>query len=491
MEITLARQRGNRLVYNIVGLYLIFFLQSFQLSAQEPGGKLYVKDGKMFIELSKQITETALDSFITRYDLHDLELNRFIKNNFRGSLHKLGWKLEKENDWSFIISKWLEGYDKINKPADRILFTEKNLSFDQRFPVVSNDVVYGYNRFKNKYPFAFRDSVVTFYLRNNMNAGKVMLAGSFNNWEPDALAMIRTDSGWIAYVKLRPGKYWYKFIVDGNWTIDRDNLTNENDGLGNTNSVYFKPNYVFRVNSFTGAGKVYVAGSFNGWRSKELLMNKTGNGWELPLYLANGTHTYRYVADDNWYIDPGNPDRLPNEFNDFNSVVRIGKPYLFFLEGYPDAKQVILSGSFNNWRKDELYMKKTGKGWELPYTLGPGNYQYHFLVDNKQVNQHIGIENSGNAYFIIEPNYTFRLKGFADAKKVFLAGDFNKWSPNTFAMQKTADGWIIKVHLSPGKHLYKFVVDGKWILDPGNKLWEQNENHSGNSVIWVEKNRVM
>ena len=58
--------------------------------------------------------------------------------------------------------------------------------------------------------------------------------------------MRKADDGWIADVKLAPGKYWYKFIIDGNWDIDRDNKLVENDGKGNDNSVYYKPNYVFR-----------------------------------------------------------------------------------------------------------------------------------------------------------------------------------------------------------------------------------------------------
>jgi 1,4-alpha-glucan branching enzyme len=107
------------------------------------------------------------------------------------------------------------------------------------------------------------------------------------------------------------------------------------------------------------------------------------------------------------------------------------------------------------------------------------------VSDNK------AISSNGNSYFVIGANYTFRLKGFENAKSVFLAGDFNDWSPNTFKMERSGDEWLLKVHLTPGKHLYKFIIDGKWILDPANKLWEQNKENTGNSVIWIEKNPVM
>ena len=53
-------------------------------------------------------------------------------------------------------------------------------------------------------------------------------------------------------------------------------------------------------------------------------------------------------------------------------------------------------------------------------------------------------------------------------------------------MKKDGDDWIFSLHLDPGKVRYKFIIDGKWIIDPGNKQWEQNEYGTGNSVIWME-----
>jgi 1,4-alpha-glucan branching enzyme len=162
------------------------------------------------------------------------------------------------------------------------------------------------------------------------------------------------------------------------------------------------------------------------------------------------------------------------------------------LNGFTNAKKVVLSGNFNNWRTDELVMMKTNDGWQFPYTLGPGNYEYKFIVDGNWITDPgnpvivTGDHDSKNSFLIVEPNYTFRLKGFASAKNVFIAGDFNNWSGTALKMTKDGDDWVFKIHLRPGKHRYKFVVDGKWIVDPNNKLWEQNEFKTGNSVIWIE-----
>lgn len=486
---SIAHQITKRAYTCCIIIFLMIACKLSLLAQSPPAVKYLIKDGKMLIELNKQIKEAELDSFITKFELFDLDLKQFIKTNSPDSLQKSGWKLEKNSREWFVISKYLKGFDNFNNPAEKIIFMEKTRSTSELFPSVNDEIKYGYNIFRKKMPFLVKDSLVTFFLRNNNKAHHVMLAGSFNDWNPAALAMTQTDSGWIATVRLAPGKYWYKFIVDGNWTIDNENTKVENDGRGNNNSVFYKSNTTFRLNGFTNAKKVYLAGSFNNWKPRELLMTKTFSGWQLPIYLAEGTHTYRFVADGDWMVDPENTDKLPNEYNDFNSVIRVGAPHLFKLNGYANAGKIILTGSFNNWREDELFMTKTPDGWELRYTLGAGNYEYRYKADGKWItdqgnNSNVAAGRKTNACLVIGANYTFRLKGFNTAKAVYLSGDFNNWSPATYAMKQEGDEWILRVHLSIGKHLYKFVVDGKWITDPGNNLWEQNEFGTGNSIKW-------
>lgn len=51
------------------------------------------------------------------------------------------------------------------------------------------------------------------------------------------------------------------------------------------------------------------------------------------------------------------------------------------------------------------------------------------------------------------------------AGKVELVGDFNHWHP--LPMQKSMDGWwLARVELCHGHHQYRFLVDGKPVLDP-------------------------
>ena len=54
------------------------------------------------------------------------------------------------------------------------------------------------------------------------------------------------------------------------------------------------------------------------------------------------------------------------------------------------------------------------------------------------------------------------------ARAVFLAGTFNGWDPTATPMIKDANGnWDIAVALAPGRHEFKFVVDGVWCCEPG------------------------
>jgi hypothetical protein len=72
------------------------------------------------------------------------------------------------------------------------------------------------------------------------------------------------------------------------------------------------------------------------------------------------------------------------------------------------------------------------------------------------------------------------------AKSVFLAGEFNHWSKTATPMKRDADGrWTATVTLPPGKHAYKFVIDGEWKVDAANP--EQTKDGFGglNSVVTV------
>ena len=352
-------------------------------------------------------------------------------------------------------------------------------------------VIYGVNDLESENLLRYGRGIARFYLPGRQEARKVFLSGSFNNWSTMQSPMTQTDTGWIIDLRLSPGKYRYKYIVDGKWTQDPNNRIREDDTHGGFNSILYLNNYVFRLRGYPNARNVLVSGSFNNWNEKELKMKPVGDGWELPIYLREGTHAYKFIVDRQWILDPANPVTRPDGSGNINSFMAIGDTLVFRLNGYPDARKVNLAGSFNAWNSGELFMLKDSTGWFLPYVLAPGNYEYKFIVDGNWIPDpaaefSTGIKGQDNSYLTFRPNHVFELDSFPDAKTVIITGNFNNWRTDNFQMIRKDKKWIFPLYLEPGKCLYKFIVDGTWILDPKNELWEENEYGTGNSILWVE-----
>ncbi|MEW5693826.1 MAG: glycogen-binding domain-containing protein [Candidatus Hydrogenedentota bacterium] len=91
---------------------------------------------------------------------------------------------------------------------------------------------------------------------------------------------------------------------------------------------------------------------------------------------------------------------------------------------------------------------------------------------------------------ILFPGFIFALTlqyNNPQAKKVYVAGDWNNWSPDADLMTKNSQGlWEIDLDLMPGEYQYKFVVDGEWKQDPSNPLSADDGFGGKNSVLKVE-----
>jgi 1,4-alpha-glucan branching enzyme len=69
-------------------------------------------------------------------------------------------------------------------------------------------------------------------------AGEVFLVGDFNNWNDGEFRMRRfKDGSWKKKVKLKPGNYQYRFVVDGEWWTDPANPQRERNAFGSENSI--------------------------------------------------------------------------------------------------------------------------------------------------------------------------------------------------------------------------------------------------------------
>ncbi|MBI9037970.1 MAG: hypothetical protein JEY97_07550 [Bacteroidales bacterium] len=81
--------------------------------------------------------------------------------------------------------------------------------------------------------------------------------------------------------------------------------------------------------SFNPKGKkfktVQFAGEMNGWNPSSGNMKNLGNIWQAEFLLNPGTYQYQFVVDENWILDPNNPDSIDNNVGGFNSLLIVGE----------------------------------------------------------------------------------------------------------------------------------------------------------------------
>jgi len=204
---------------------------------------------------------------------------------------------------------------------------------------------------------------------------------------------------------------------------------------------------LFRYNA-PAARQVNLAGEFNNWLGTangdrldpnlDSMKDLDGDGiWEITLPLPPGRYKYKYVIDQiDWQFDPGNPETIDDGYGGKNSILVVPSnlPYKF----------------------DEAYVS---------YSLGTSS-----RIQRKY-------------------SHEFKLVGHADAKEVFITGDWTDWDPTAIPLVLGGDGvWHVTTEMPEGEHLYKFMVDGEWMADPGNKEARDDGYGGKNSVANVRPN---
>ena len=74
------------------------------------------------------------------------------------------------------------------------------------------------------------------------------------------------------------------------------------------------------------------------------------------------------------------PEQLPRKRFNSPKASRLGET-VFQLPGYPDAKEVQIIGTFNNWNLFGTPLYRTHEGWACQLPLEAGEYLYKFYVD--------------------------------------------------------------------------------------------------------------
>ena len=70
------------------------------------------------------------------------------------------------------------------------------------------------------------------------DAKHVYVAGSFNGWKPESTPLSPAGNGrWVGDLSVKPGRYEYLFVVDGQWLPDPNAKESVRNPFGGLNSV--------------------------------------------------------------------------------------------------------------------------------------------------------------------------------------------------------------------------------------------------------------
>lgn len=255
---------------------------------------------------------------------------------------------------------------------------------------------------------------------------------------------------------------------------------------------------------------VNVSGEFNNWATDKWPMERTGpSTYELSLPLNEFTHDFdwefKFVVNGEHWAEPSEyfknkiiartKEGRPMHVYNLRLYTAFATEYGnvdFNLKGYQNAKEVLVTGTFNRWDETNFKMKRTKDGWKVTLQLSPDVYEYKFIVDGKWMSDPNNPSKTPNEYddfnsvIDIQETVYFQLNNYLNAKKVILTGGFNNWSTESFKMQKENNKWTFSLPLSAGKYHYKFIVDGQWITDPNNSVKEYDDKGNINSVCMVK-----
>lgn len=306
---------------------ILFMLVTLSVKGQPASNPYYFEgDDVVFVFDIRNYAKALKGKDADKVDFSDLKIYDVAVTGQFNDWSKEGWKMTKKSEFVFELRKRLEEF---NEP------------FPLEFKYIINGKILsestGSHPDTKQYTDHFLEDVykldlsviklnekgnTVFYLKDHVNANQVILTGSFNGWNETALKMMKGTDGWTLRADLPPGRYEYKFIVDGEWYHDRANkvtVTNEHSTL---NSVLFVNKFVdFSLERFQNAKRVILTGSFADWDENKHKMNLVDGVWKLNLPIPGGKHHYKFIVDGQWHTDPANPIIEDDGSGNLNSVL--------------------------------------------------------------------------------------------------------------------------------------------------------------------------
>ncbi|SHJ30665.1 hypothetical protein [Aquimarina spongiae] len=315
-------------------LHIIFLFLAFAgevVLAQTESFKGYKIEGDeiVFIFDKRDYSIAMADKQNRRYHFEYLEIENVVVAGSFNDWSKYDWKMSKIDENRYELRKNLDDFDdefswEFKFVVNNALWAEPSKEYANVVRAFRNGHALPAYNLKIYAAYPDDSGNVTFTLGGHEDARKVILSGSFNKWNEHLFKMKRTEDCWSITLKIRPGEYQYKFIIDGEWIEDPVNPDKRRNEFHGYNSVvHVKAPASFILNGYADAEKVILAGSFNDWSESAYEMTRTQKGWVYRTMLSGGKHHYKFIVDDTWILDPDNPVKEYDDQGNINSVCMV------------------------------------------------------------------------------------------------------------------------------------------------------------------------
>ena len=310
-----------------IGLFILLMIGSTRGFSQTKSNPYYI-DGNdvVFIFDIRAYGNALKGKDASKVDFADLKIYDVVISGNFNNWSKDGWKLAKKSEYQYELRKPLTEFNDPFPIEFKYIINGKYIAdpggSDPNSRQFSDDFLEEVYRVDLSVLRVNPKGNVLFKLDGRHNATQVILTGSFNGWDEHALKMHKGVDGWTLRADLPPGKYEYKFIVDGEWIHDPKASENNGNEHGTLNSVLYVTTPVdFVLEGFPNAKTVILTGSFVDWNEKKIKMVFVNGVWRSTLQLPGGKHHYKYIIDGQWITDPSNPLIEDDGSGNLNSVL--------------------------------------------------------------------------------------------------------------------------------------------------------------------------
>lgn len=159
------------------------------------------------------------------------EIKQYFKNNLFNTTIRVNVALREAAERGIPIVK----FDRCSRGAVDYMSLAEEVIIDSR-KLFLDDFYKEAENFINEMRVTLKVQTISLLASE---AKEVYLVGDFNNWTADKSSRLEPmpDGKWEKRIALRPGRYKYKFIVDGEWRTDPNNQRTAPTDFGGVDSV--------------------------------------------------------------------------------------------------------------------------------------------------------------------------------------------------------------------------------------------------------------